>query len=52
VRDAKHPRHKEGNHRRFKLTAEAWAIVVRQPKTSEYIFPADTTNHLLAAVAT
>ena len=24
VRDAKHPRHKEGNHRRFKFTAEAW----------------------------
>ncbi|GFE87726.1 tyrosine-type recombinase/integrase [Steroidobacter agaridevorans] len=41
VRDAKHPRHKEGNHRRFKLTAEAWAIVVRQPKNSEYIFPYD-----------
>ncbi len=26
VRDAKHPRHKEGNHRRFKYTPEAWAI--------------------------
>nr|WP_298719887.1 site-specific integrase [uncultured Steroidobacter sp.] len=41
VRDAKHPRHKEGNHRRFKLTAEAWAIIEHQPKTSEYIFPYD-----------
>ena len=34
-------RHKEGNHRRFKLTAEASAIAERQPKTSEYIFPYD-----------
>jgi integrase len=39
VRDAKHPRFKEGNHRRFKFTAEGWEIVERQPKTSEYIFP-------------
>jgi integrase len=39
VRDAKHPRYKEGNHRRFKFTAEAWAIIERQPKTSEYVFP-------------
>lgn len=39
VRDAKHPTAKEGNHRRFKYTPEAWAIVERQPKTSEYIFP-------------
>jgi len=41
VRDAKHPRHKEGNHRPFKLTAEAWAILERQPKTAELIFPFD-----------
>jgi integrase len=39
VRDAKHPTAKEGNHRRFKYTPEAWAIVERQPKSSEYIFP-------------
>jgi integrase len=39
VRDAKHPTHKEGNHRRFKYTPEGWAIVQRQPKNSEYIFP-------------
>ena len=39
VRDAKHPREKEGNHRRFKCTPEAWAIIQRQPRTSEYIFP-------------
>jgi integrase len=41
VRDAKHPTHKEGNHRRFKYTPEAWAIVDKQPRTSEYIFPYD-----------
>jgi integrase len=41
VRDAKHPTAREGNHRRFKYTPEAWAIVERQPRTSEYIFPYD-----------
>lgn len=39
VRDAKHPRAKEGNHRAFKYTPEAWAIVDRQPKGSDFIFP-------------
>lgn len=39
VRDAKHPRKKDGNHRRFKYTAEAWDIVQRQSKNSEFIFP-------------
>jgi integrase len=41
VRDAKHPTKKEGNHRRFKYTPEAWAVVLAQPRTSEYIFPYD-----------
>jgi len=41
VRDAKHPTHKNGNHRRFKYTTEAWAIVQAQPQTSEYIFTYD-----------
>jgi integrase len=41
VRDAKHPTAKDGNHRRFKYTPEAWAIVERQPRTTEYIFPYD-----------
>ncbi len=44
VRDAKHPTAKEGNHRRFKYTPEAWAIVERQPKTSEYIFPYESKS--------
>ena len=39
VRDAKHPRAKEGNHRRFKYTAEAWEIVQRQPRIDDRIFP-------------
>jgi integrase len=41
VRDAKHPTGKEGNHRRFKYTPEAWALAAAQPETSERIFPYD-----------
>jgi integrase len=41
VRDAKHPTDREGNHRRFKYTPEAWAIVQKQPRTGNYIFPYD-----------
>ncbi len=41
VRDAKHPTEKDGNHRQFKYTPEGWAIVQRQPRTSEYVFPYD-----------
>ncbi len=39
VRDAKHPTAKEGNHRQFKYTQEAWAIVKRQPVINDRIFP-------------
>jgi integrase len=41
VRDAKHPTDKDGNHRRFKYTPEAWALVAAQPRTSDHIFPYD-----------
>lgn len=42
VRDAKHPKLKEGNHRRFKYTKEAWEIVQRQPRGEDpRIFPYD-----------
>ena len=41
VRDAKHPTAKEGNHRRFKYTPGAWALVKAQPRDSRYIFPYD-----------
>ncbi len=44
VRDAKHPTGKEGNHRRFKYTPEAWALVSAQPETSERIFPYDAKS--------
>lgn len=39
VRDLKHPRHKNGNDRRFKLLREAWEIVERQPRRGERVFP-------------
>ena len=39
LRDAKSPTGSKGNHRPFALTKEALAIIDRQPKTSEYIFP-------------
>jgi integrase len=41
VRDAKHPTSRDGNHRRFKYTQEAWAIVENQPRSSTYIFPCE-----------
>lgn len=41
VRDAKHPTAKDGNDRTFKYTPDAWVIVCRQPRTSEFIFPHD-----------
>jgi integrase len=47
VRDLKDPREKEGNHRTFKYTKEAWEIVKRQPRVSEFIFPYD--SHSISA---
>lgn len=44
VRDAKHPTGKDGNHRRFKYTPEAWALASAQPETSERIFPYDAKS--------
>ena len=41
VRDAKHPRSKDGNHLRFRYTPKAWEIVQVQPQTQPYIFPYD-----------
>lgn len=32
LRDAKHPRKKAGNHKRFPLLGDAWEIVQRQPR--------------------
>ncbi len=39
VSDMKHPTEKKGNHRRVHLTDEALAIIQRQPKRDERIFP-------------
>lgn len=40
INDLKHPQHKTGNDRRFKLLQDAWNIVQRQPHTdSPFIFP-------------
>lgn len=41
LRDAKHPRSKEGNHKRFPLLGEMWALVDRQPRDEKQqrIFP-------------
>lgn len=39
LRDAKSPAGSKGNHRTFALTKEALAIIDRQPRTNEYIFP-------------
>lgn len=39
VRDAKHPREKKGNHRRFKYEKSAWKIMQRQKQKNGFIFP-------------
>lgn len=44
LRDVKHPREKWGNHKKFRLTKEALAIIQRQPKTDERIFPYDAKS--------
>lgn len=37
--DVKHPTRKEGNDREFRILPDALAIIDRQPRTSEFIFP-------------
>lgn len=39
VRDRKHPRKKAGNNEWIPLLGDAWAVVQRQPKSGELIFP-------------
>ena len=39
LRDAKHPRSKEGNHKRFPLLGAMWPLVERQPRVAPRIFP-------------
>lgn len=46
LRDAKHPRKKAGNHKRFALLGDAWPIVQRQPRIDgeDRIFPYNTKS--------
>lgn len=44
LRDAKHPRDKEGNHQRFPLLGSMWELVQRQPTDSREIFPYDANS--------
>ncbi|KYP87818.1 integrase [bacteria symbiont BFo2 of Frankliniella occidentalis] len=39
VRDRKDPRKKAGNHMLVPLLGDAWDIALRQPKTSDLVFP-------------
>ncbi|SEQ47923.1 Phage integrase family protein [Amphritea atlantica] len=39
VRDMKHPRKKQGNHKWVSLPARAWAVVMAQPRVDDRIFP-------------
>jgi len=39
VRDLKHPKFKDGNHRRFKYPLSAWKIIKKQPPIDGRIFP-------------
>jgi integrase len=45
ISDLKHPRHKTGNDRRFKLLDSAWDIIQRQPRTESHcVFPFVSTT--------
>lgn len=44
VRDRKDPRKKTGNHMTVPLLGEAWDILIKQPKTSDRIFPYHSTS--------
>lgn len=39
--DVKHPTHKAGNRRAFRVLSTAWAIIDRQPRTAAEVFPFD-----------
>lgn len=39
IDDVKHPRQKIGNRREFRMLAEAWAIIDRQPEGDRRVFP-------------
>ncbi len=39
LRDVKHPTHKAGNDKTFRMLSDAWAIVNEQPRTRPEVFP-------------
>lgn len=39
LHDVKHPRKKIGNDKEFRVLADAWKIIDRQPKTCDRVFP-------------
>lgn len=41
IRDRKHPTKKKGNHQTVPLLADAWAILIAQPRTHDAVFPYD-----------
>jgi integrase len=44
IRDRKHPKKKKGNHQKVPLLADAWAILIAQPRTHEEVFPYDPST--------
>lgn len=44
IHDRKDPRRKLGNHQTVPLLGDSYAIVMRQPKTSEFIFPVNGSS--------
>lgn len=39
IRDRKHPKKKKGNHQKVALLADAWSILVAQPRAHDQVFP-------------
>jgi len=39
IRDRKHPKLKKGNHQKVAVLKKAWAILMRQPRTDDRVFP-------------
>ncbi len=39
IRDRKHPNQKQGNHQEVPLLGDSFGIAIRQPRTSDLIFP-------------
>ncbi len=44
IDDVKHPRHKTGNRRAFRIVRAAWEIIDRQSQTGARVFPFDARS--------